>query len=109
MRTRRSKFDPYKEQIRTWCLEGKPVREMADKLMEIDEGLSDEQAIHTYIRRHSLRNRPWQDVYDARNKCDECDHCHIYTNTNNTEGRICCLSWKTIQPNVFYSPKWCEK
>lgn len=109
MRYRRSKFDPFREKIAKWCGEGVPVHVMADQLFEIDEELSDEQAIYAYIRRHNLRTRPWTDVYESRNQCDSCEHCHIYTNTNNSEGRICCLSWKTIQNNVIHSPTWCEK
>jgi len=109
MRKRRSKFDPYEEQITKWCQAGMPVKEMADRLFEETGEIFDEPAIHSYIFRHRLRERPWVDVYEARNQCNECEHCHKYINTNNTEGRICSLYWRVIQNGVRHSPFWCEK
>ena len=109
MRKRKSKFDPYADLLTEWCLMGMPVRDMADKLLEMTGEVFDDQAIHAYIARHSLRSRPWLDVYEARNQCDQCEYCHIYTNTNNAKGRICSKSWRTIQRFVKHCPTWCEK
>lgn len=109
MRRRKSMFDPFKDQIAEWCSQGVAVKEMADRLEEQTGDLFFEQGLYAYISRNSLRNRPWKDVYDARNQCKGCEYCHIYTNTNNTKGRICSKSWRTIQPNVTHSPTWCEK
>ena len=109
MRKRRSKFDPYREKITEWCLAGVPVRKMCEFLEEETDEFYDEQAIHAYIRSHNLRTRPWKDVYEARNQCDQCEFCHEYTNTNNSKGRICSKSWRTIQRCVIHSPIWCEK
>ena len=109
MRKRRSRYDPYRDLISDWCGKGMTVSTMADILTEETGEEFFEQGIYAYIYRHNLRFRPWKDVYDARNQCDSCEYCHKYTNTINTEGRICCLSWKTIQKNVFHSPVWCEK
>lgn len=106
---KRSKFDPYKDLLTVWCLQGVPVRVMADKLMDKTGEIFDETAIHAYIYKHQLRKRPWKDVYEARNQCKECEYCHSYINTNNAEGRICSFYWRTIQNNVRHSPVWCEK
>ena len=106
---KKSKFDPYKELITRWCLQGVSVKKMADELMEQTGEIFDETAMHTYINKHQLRKRPWLDVYGARNQCDGCEHCHTYINTNNAEGRICSLYWRTIQVNVRHCPIWCEK
>lgn len=102
-------YDPYKDQIAMWCAKGIPVKDMADMLSEQTGGLFFEQGIYAYINRHNLRYRPWKDVYEARNQCDNCEFCHNYINTNNTKGRICSKYWRTIQPNVRHCPIWCEK
>ena len=108
-RKRASRLDPYRDQITKWCLQGIPVKKMADMLCEQTGDLYFEQMIYAYIYKHGLRFRPWIDVYAARNQCDECEHCHKYTNTNGKEGRICSLYWRTIQKQVVHSPVWCEK
>lgn len=102
-------YDPFKDQITAWCAQGVAVKEMADRLGEQTGELFFEQGLYAYISRNSLRNRPWTDVYESRNQCNECEFCHKYLNTNNKEGRICSKSWRTIQPNVKHSPTWCEK
>lgn len=108
MRKRTSRYSKYHDLIYQWCMQGIPVTEMADMLTEQTGEIFFEQGIYAYISRHNLR-RPWVDVYEKRNHCDKCEFCKNYINTNNTEGRICTKSWRTIQPNVVCSPKWCEK
>ena len=105
MRKRYSKYDPYKELIADWCACGVTVQEMTDML--IDQTGEDfyEQGLYAYIYRHGIK---FTSQAKARRVCDQCEHCHKYTNTNNTEGRICDKSWRTIQPNVVRSPLWCE-
>jgi len=109
MRKRKSRYSVYHDLIAEWCAQGIPVSQMADELTEMTGDLFFEQGIYAYISRHNLRYRPWKDVYEARNQCNKCEFCKSYINTNNTKGRICTKSWKTIQPNVVCSPKWCEK
>lgn len=104
-RNRSSIYDPFRDNIQLWCAEGRSVREMAEILGDGYE----EQGIYHYIRVKKLRKNPWNDVYEARNKCEECEHCQRYINTNNREGRLCKLSWHTIQNGVTYCPTWCEK
>ena len=109
MKKRRSRLDPYKDQITDWSQRGVTATKMADMLLEETGELFSEQMIYTYIYKHGLRYRPWKDVYEARNKCNDCEYCHKYINTNYSQGRICTLSWRTIQSNVINSPVWCEK
>ena len=108
-RNRASRLDPYRDLITEWSLSGIPVKKMADMLFEQTGDLFFEQGIYAYIYRHNLRFRPWVDVFAARNQCDQCEYCHKYMNTNNSEGRICSLSWRTIQKQVVHCPVWCEK
>lgn len=105
MRKRYSKYDPYKELIADWCAQGVTIREMTEML--IDQTGEDfyDQGLYAYIYRHGLK---FTSMVDARRICDQCEYCHKYINTNNTEGRICTKTWKSIQPNVRHSPMWCE-
>ncbi len=98
-------FDPFRKEIETWCNQGMPVNAMVEIL---GEGYT-VSGLYSYIHTHKLRSAPWKDVFDARNQCDKCEHCHVYINTNNKKGRICSKSWRVIQPCVRHSPVWCEK
>lgn len=102
-RTRKSMFEPYREQIIKWCAQGETARYMTEQLEEMTGQAFYEQAVYAYIYTHKLRYAP----YFLNRNCNECEYCHKYINTNNTEGRICTKHWKTIQPNVKNSPKWC--
>jgi len=102
-RKRRSKFDPYRDLITAWCAQGMTITEMTDELIDTTGEDFYEQALYAYIYRHKLKYVP----YYLNRRCDDCEHCHKYINTNFTEGRICDKYWRTIQPNVKNSPKWC--
>ena len=102
MKKRVSIFDPHRENIEKWCKAGMPVREMCNKL---GAGYSI-QGLYAYIYSRNLRTENMG--YASRHNCNKCSFCHEYTNTNNGKGRICSLSWKTIQPMVVYCPVWCE-
>lgn len=108
-RKRSSRYDAFHDLIAKWCSQGVPVSKMTEELSEKTGEVFYDQGIYAYIKRHNLRRGYWKDVYEARNQCDDCEFCKKYINTNNTEGRICTKSWKTIQPNVVCSPRWCEK
>ena len=104
-RHRTSKYDDFRDQIVEWYGQGMPMSEMVERL---GEGFY-EQGIYTFIRTRGIKERSKQMVYDKRPCCKNCEYCHEYINTNNGKGRICSNSWRTIQPNVIYSPTWCEK
>lgn len=101
-RKRASIYDPFKDDIVKWCNSGMPVKDM---IVRIGPGYS-EQGLYAYIARKGLRTK--EAVYEARRKCSKCPFCHDYINTNRTKGRICSMTWRTIQPNVVNSPTWCE-
>lgn len=107
MRKRKSRYSKYHDLIAERVSQGIPVSKIADELTDISGDLFFDQGVYAYIARHKLRYVPLG--FEGRNKCIECEFCKKYINTNNTEGRICTKSWKTIQPNVRYCPKWCEK
>lgn len=104
-RRRTSIYDPFFDEIKSWCDAGVPVREMVSR---IGEGYT-MQGIYQYIKTKGLRYSRDHNIYSARNKCDNCEYCKEYINTNNTTGRICTKSWRSIQPLVKYSPEWCER
>lgn len=102
-RVRRSKYDPYREEIEEWCRAGIPVKTMAGRLGTDFTW----QGLDCYIRSRGLRTKAV--VYEARNHCDSCEYCKKYINTNGGNGRICTLSWRTIQKGVICCPTWCER
>ena len=102
-RERKSKYDPYREQIEEWCGAGIPVKSMVVKL---GQGFT-WQGLDCYIRSKGLRTKA--SVYEARNHCDSCEYCRSYINTNGGNGRLCTLSWRTIQKGVICCPTWCER
>ena len=97
-------YDPFIAEITIWCNSGVPVKEMVERL---GEGYT-MQGIYQYIKTKGLRSSK-RITYEARNKCNDCEYCREYINTNNTKGRICTKSWRSIQPLVKYRPEWCEK
>ena len=102
---RSSIYDPYLDEIKTWCDAGVSVKEMISR---IGPGYT-MQGLYQYIKTNGLRYSRNHNIYAARNKCDSCEYCREYINTNNTTGRICTKSWRSIQPLVRYSPEWCER
>jgi len=102
MRKRRSE---YRELLKEWCSQGIAVKDMTNMLIDMTGGDFYDQGVYAYIYRHGLR---YKSPVKNRRICDLCEHCHEYINTNNTTGRICDKSWRTIQPNVSHSPMWCE-
>jgi len=104
-RKRASMYDPFFDEIKAWCDAGVPVKEMVSR---IGAGYS-VQGVYQYIRTKGFRYSRDHNIYASRCKCDECEYCREYINTNNTKGRICIKSWKSIQPLVRYSPEWCER
>ena len=102
-RHRSSIYDPHREDIEEWCSQGITVKEMAERL-----GVGYyEQGIYAYIKAHGLRTKA--QYFSMKNHCNECEHCHLYTNLSGNTNRICALSWRTIQKNVVCCPTWCEK
>lgn len=99
-----SVYDPFRDEIETWCNAGMPVKEIANRL---GPGYS-MQGVYAFIRSRKLR-RSKEIVINARHKCSECEYCHDFKTVNNTDGRICAKSWKAIQPLVRYCPGWCER
>lgn len=97
-------YDPYLNDIVDWCNAGVPIKEM---LKRIGEGYT-AQGLYQFIKTKGLRYSK-EAVYSMRNRCDDCEYCKEYINTNNTTGRLCTKSWKSIQPLVKYRPEWCEK
>lgn len=97
-------YDPFIKDIAAWCSAGVPVSEMVNR---IGEGYT-AQGLYQFIKTKGLRCSK-EAVYSKRNKCDNCEYCKEYINTNNTTGRLCTKSWKSIQPLVKYRPEWCEK
>lgn len=97
-------YDPFIADITVWCNAGVTVKEMAERL---GEGYTI-QGIYQFIKTKGLRSSK-RVTYEARNKCNNCEYCREYINTNNTKGRICTKSWRSIQPLVIYRPEWCEK
>ena len=102
-------FDPYREQIIKWCLQGVTCKEMTELL---PKGY-DYHSLYEYIRTNNLRDHAWERVYGARNHCIECEYCHEYINAkgfvNKAEPNICTKTWRVIPASVVHSPRWCEK
>ena len=100
---RQSMYDPFEADIKKWCDAGIPVIKMIERL---GPGYT-KSSLAAYIRSHRLRTK--QAVFDARNKCDKCEHCHVYLDTRGNYHRICAQSWREIHAFVKHRPEWCEK
>ena len=108
MRKGDSMFAPFREKIIEMCSSGMTCAEM---VKELPPGYS-YQSLYTYIRQNCLREQAWEKIYDARNKCSECEYCkEIYNLTNKVvkSYKICSKSWRYVHADGKYCPKWCEK
>ena len=107
MRAGSSIFEPFREKIAVWCIQGYSIPQM---LEELGEGYS-KSGLYQYIRKNKMKYSR-ESVYANRNHCVGCEFCREFRNfmgTYDKSNKICTLSWRVIGASVVCSPRWCEK
>ena len=107
MREGTSVYEPYREKITEWCMQGYSVPQM---LAELGVGYS-KSGLYQYIYKNKL-GYSRDNVYESRNHCVGCEFCRKFRNfmgEYDKSNKICTLSWRVISASVVCSPKWCEK
>lgn len=107
MRKGTSIFEPYREKIAEWCVQGDTIPQMIEKL----GNNYTKSSLYQYIKANDMRYG-YKNVYENRNHCVGCEFCREFRNNMgkyNKENKICTLSWRVIGASVVCSPRWCEK
>lgn len=111
-RYKKSKFDPYINEITKYVIAGMTVREIAELVQYHFDDVVDESAVYSFMRSRGIQSRVTMGganlKYNAP-KCNECSNCLMVLNTNETEVRMCLPAKRMIRACCTTSPMWCEK
>ena len=97
----KSMFLPYKDKVQELLDLGYRATEI---LEFFGEGYS-YAALTAFIRNHEMRENPKR----VPPKCDNCEYMHHFEGRLYQDCRICTRSWKLIENNVMFAPRWCEE
>ncbi|MBH1941665.1 hypothetical protein I5677_12250 [Mobilitalea sibirica] len=103
---RKSKFDPYINDIIYYLNLGYPVIRVAEQLDQYFDDIVDMSALYTFIRSRALKNTSVRKYRVPH--CDNCEDCHEVINTND-EGIRMCYYCRLIPNSVITAPLWCPK
>jgi len=111
-RHKKSKFDPYINEITKYVMAGMTVREIAELVQYHFDDVVDESAVYSFMRSRGLKSKVTQGGtnpnYDIPN-CDECKDCIRVINTRETETRVCMSQKRIIPKACMTSPMFCPK
>ncbi len=110
-RKKRSKFDPYIEEIKSLLDTGMSVHNVAEIIETKMDDIVDDNALYTFIKARGLRSLVTQ---GGTNKdftvpdCRSCEHCMMIQNTGDSDVMVCLKSKRMISKSCQTSPMWCE-
>ena len=111
-RHKKSKFDPYIDEISKCVEAGMSVRKIAETIECHFEDIVSEDALYAFMRARGLQSRVTQGGtninYDIPH-CEGCSNCLTVINTNESEVFLCLPSRRIISRSCKTSPIWCEK
>lgn len=108
-RHKKSKFDPYINEISEYLAAGMSVRAVAEQLDEYFNDAVDENALYTFISSRGLKTKYSGGLgkhYEPP-RCDKCEGCFEVIGLNDKPVRICYGS-RLIGNGVKTSPAWCH-
>lgn len=108
---RKSKFDPYIEEIKVFADMGYSIRKIAEELDQCSGDIVDESALYAFMRNRNIKSKHFQ---GGKNRgyqppvCAECEGCFEVIGLNDKPVRIC-YGARLIGNGVITSPPWCHK
>lgn len=109
-RIKKSKFDPYINEISEYLASGMSVRKIAEIIDVYFDDIVDESALYAFINSRGLRTK-YHGGLGKNYKppiCDKCENCHEVLNTNGNTIRMCYYS-RLVSRSCKTSPEWCPK
>lgn len=109
---RKSKFDPYLEEITEYIEAGMSIREIAEKLSPYFEDAVADGALYSFIESRGLHSKV---TMGGRNKmydiplCSKCDECWEIQNTAYSTVQLCVPCKRLVNRSCKTSPMWCPK
>jgi hypothetical protein len=111
-RHKKSKFDPYIEEITKYVVTGATVKEIAELIEYLFDDIVDINALYCFMRSRGLQSRV---SMGGTNKdftapyCRGCDDCIEITNTHHVKSLLCLAAKTMIPKTCTTSPIWCHK
>lgn len=107
---RKSKFDPYINEISEYLASGMSVRKIAKHLDEYFDDVVSEDALYTFISKRGLKTKYSGGFgkHYVPPKCDQCEGCNEVIGINDKPVRMC-YNTRLIGNGVKSSPEWCHK
>lgn len=111
-KNRRSKFDPYIDEIEKWLDMGLTIKQIAEELEINFDDVVDESALYSFVRSRNLKskvfpggkNREYQPP-----RCEDCEECYYIIGTNNQKMKTCRSEQRVVPKSVKTSPPWCKE
>ncbi|MDF2615416.1 MAG: hypothetical protein K0Q47_71 [Sedimentibacter sp.] len=111
-RPRRSKFDPYIEEISDLLKTGLSINKVADLISIYFDDPVDMSALYAFAYSRGLDRRVTQGGtnknYSIPN-CNKCKECIKVLNTHDSEMLLCFKAKRLISKTCKTSPMWCDK
>jgi hypothetical protein len=107
---KKSKFDPYTNEISGYLDAGMSVRNIAERLDEYFDDAVDENALYAFISSRGLKTKYSGGLgrhYEPP-RCNNCEGCFEVIGLNDKPTRIC-YGARLIGNGVKTSPEWCHK
>lgn len=108
---RKSKFDPYIEDIKSLVSMGYTVRQVADELDIIMNDTTDESALYGFMVSREIRTQNYSGGKNRKYQapqCNTCEGCFEVIGLNGNPTRMC-YSSRLISGSVTTSPPWCPR
>jgi len=106
---KKSKFDPYINEISEYLAAGTPVSKIVEKLDNYFDDAVNADALYAFINSRGLKTKYSGGLgrYYEPPVCDKCENCHEVIGLNNKLVRMC-YSTRLISWSVKTSPDWCH-
>jgi hypothetical protein len=109
-RFKKSKFDPYINEIKSLVDSGCSARQIADAIEGKMDDVVDDSALYVFIVSRGLRTkRTREENAGAIPHCERCENCMTVMNTNDNDVWLCVETKRIANKSCRTSPQWCPK
>ena len=109
-RFKKSKFDPYIEEIKALVDSGCSARQIADAIENKMDDVVDENALYVFITSRELRTRRTREEnVSLIPRCEGCENCMTVLNTKDNDVWLCVEAKRIANKSCKTSPLWCPK
>jgi hypothetical protein len=112
MRRKKSKFDPYLNEITEYAAAGMTVQGIAERIQKYFEDYVEESAVYAFMRSRGIQSRVTQGGTNLNYKaprCTDCDNCITVINTTGKDVLLCLAAKRIVNRTCTTSPMWCQK